>query len=94
MLTPRPSITALLLLALPYLLAALCSAEKLEELHAEIHFVPCEKFVQNGDFVHVYYTGRLYETKQQFDSNKDKEPFRITVGAGQVIEGWEHGLLG
>ncbi|VDD82973.1 unnamed protein product [Mesocestoides corti] len=67
---------------------------KLAELGVEIRYVPCERFVVKGDFVHVYYTGRLYETKEEFDSNVGGEPLGITVGAGQVIAGWEKGLIG
>ncbi|EUB54992.1 FK506-binding protein [Echinococcus granulosus] len=60
----------------------------------KILYVPCSKFVQKGDYVHVLYTGWLYETKKQFDSNVGGEPIRITVSAGQVIAGWEEGLIG
>ncbi len=47
-----------------------------------------------GDQVAVHYEGRL-EDGTVFDSSFDRgEPFRFTVGAGSVIEGWEEGLLG
>ena len=43
----------------------------------------------------VHYTGRL-EKGKQFDSSKQigREPFRFTLGAGQVIEGWDQGIIG
>lgn len=42
----------------------------------------------------MHYTGRL-ENGDQFDSSLDrKEPFSFTLGAGQVIKGWDQGLLG
>jgi len=49
----------------------------------------------------VQYTGWLYEatapdTKgKQFDSSSNSgQPFRFTVGAGQVIKGWDQGVVG
>jgi len=49
----------------------------------------------------VQYTGWLYEASapdkkgRQFDSSaKSGEPFRFAVGAGQVIKGWDQGVVG
>ncbi len=49
----------------------------------------------------VQYTGWLYETSaadkkgKEFDSSKNAgQPFRFTLGAGQVIKGWDQGVLG
>ena len=44
--------------------------------------------------VDVHYTGRL-ESGDVFDSSVERgEPFRFTLGAGQVIPGWDMGILG
>ncbi len=49
----------------------------------------------------VQYTGWLYETSapdkkgQEFDSSRHAgQPFSFVVGAGQVIKGWDQGVLG
>lgn len=48
----------------------------------------------NGDTVSVHYTGKL-EDGQTFDSSLERgEPINFILGAGQVIRGWEIGVLG
>lgn len=47
----------------------------------------------NGDSILVDYTGMLTDGKV-FDSSVGRAPFSLTLGAGQVIKGWEEGLLG
>ncbi len=47
------------------------------------------------DILTVDYTGKLEDGKV-FDSSKNpgRDPFRFTVGAGQVIKGWDEGIVG
>ena len=53
---------------------------------------------RNGRRVSVHYTGWLYEDGlkgEQFASSLDHgEPYVFTLGAGEVIRGWEEGVLG
>jgi FKBP-type peptidyl-prolyl cis-trans isomerase len=51
--------------------------------------------VKSGDTVSVQYTGTLTDGTK-FDSTADHggQPFSFTVGAGQVIKGWDEGLIG
>jgi|SRR3972149_5322680 len=51
--------------------------------------------VKQGDTVKVNYTGTLTDgTKFDSSLNPGREPFSFTVGAGDVIAGWDQGLLG
>ena len=53
-----------------------------------------------GSVVTVNYTGWFYDAAQQnqkgpqFDSSVGTAPFSFTLGAGQVISGWDVGLVG
>jgi peptidylprolyl isomerase/FKBP-type peptidyl-prolyl cis-trans isomerase FkpA len=46
-----------------------------------------------GKTVSVHYTGWLTDGTK-FDSSVGGEPFSFTLGAGEVIEGWDRGVAG
>ena len=53
-----------------------------------------------GKTVTVQYTGWLYDSGKadnkgsQFDTSVGRGPFTFTLGAGQVISGWDQGVVG
>lgn len=48
---------------------------------------------QNGDRVRVAYTGRFVDGSV-FDSSEGQPPLEFTIGAGEVITGFDNGVLG
>ncbi len=49
--------------------------------------------VKDGDTVKVHYTGTL-EDGTEFDSSAGKDPLQFVVGAGQMIGGFDEGVVG
>jgi FKBP-type peptidyl-prolyl cis-trans isomerase len=51
--------------------------------------------IANGDYIVVQYTGVNWRTKKVFDSSWSRsQPFALNIGVGQVIKGWDTGLVG
>ena len=50
---------------------------------------------QDGDTLTVDYAGDSWSTGKEFDASWNSgQPFPVTLGQSQVIEGWKQGLLG
>jgi len=65
-------------------------------LYVEDVLVGSGDAVQTGDYVRVNYVGYLYEDGQkgeEFDRSHE-EPLGFTVGRGEVVAGWDQGMVG
>ena len=73
-----------------------------EQLRVETTSKPqsCETTAKAGDKMTMHYTGTIDESSptgekgKQFDSSIGRAPFTFNLGAGEVIKGWDQGLLG
>jgi peptidylprolyl isomerase len=53
------------------------------------------KAAADGDEVSVQYVGVSWSTGQEFDASWNRgEPFEFELGSGQVIPGWDQGVVG
>ncbi len=48
---------------------------------------------QQGNTVRIHYTGTL-DDGDVFDSSRERDPLEFTLGSGQVIAGFDAGVLG
>jgi len=77
------------------LLVSIAAVFAEDELKIEVVERPeiCRPTSKSGQKLSMLYRGTLTNGKE-FDSNSDRSnPFSFTVGAGQVIKGWDQGLL-
>jgi len=75
--------------------SALANEESLPELKIEVVEKPenCDVKSQKGSLLSMHYKG-TFEDGKQFDSSYDRnQPFTFQIGVGQVVKGWDQGLL-
>lgn len=82
--------------------AAVTAAE--EQIKVNIYDGPtnCDQVdkVKVGDQLEMHYTGTIDESSStgepgtQFDSSREREALHVTIGFGDLIEGWDQGLIG
>lgn len=63
------------------------------ELKIEDTLVGTGKEAKSGDTITAHYTGKLTDGTQ-FDSSVGKTPFTTQIGVGNVIKGWDEGIVG
>jgi FK506-binding protein 2 len=56
----------------------------------------CPRKSKKGEYLEVHYVGTLFKDRsKQFDSSRERDdPFKFKVGQGQVIPGWDRGMVG
>jgi len=69
------------------------------ELIAQDVIVGTGAEARSGDKVSVQYVGVLFDGGKEFDTSwtsdtKAGSPFEFTLGSGQVIQGWDQGVVG
>lgn len=73
---------------------AKASMQQQSELQIQDEVVGTGEVANTGNRVTVHYTGRFTDGKV-FDSSVTRgEPFQFVLGSGQVIKGWDQGVVG
>lgn len=74
--------------------AATLTNEEVTTLRLEDQTVGTGLEAQTGDSVQMHYVGRLVDGTQFDTSCSRGQTFNFTLGQGQVIQGWDSGILG
>ncbi|KAI4653877.1 Peptidyl-prolyl cis-trans isomerase fpr2 [Alternaria ventricosa] len=79
------------------LILALATAALAGEIHLKTEVLTeanCVRKTKTGDKVNVHYRGTLESDGSEFDASYNRgQPLSFAVGTGQVIKGWDQGLL-
>ncbi|KAF2032287.1 hypothetical protein EK21DRAFT_87409 [Setomelanomma holmii] len=78
-------------------LAAVAVADIINNDHLKTEVIvpaECKRKTVAGDKINVHYRGTLEKDGSEFDASYNRgQPLSFTVGQGQVIKGWDQGLL-
>lgn len=76
-----------------WLVSRICLASV--QLRLEVLYKPieCERTSQYGDQVFIHYNGTKFGTGELFDHSRPTKPYRFQLGVGDVIDGFEEGLV-
>jgi uncharacterized protein YpmB len=86
-------ITILVILLIAVVTFSIIQNNKNKNMKTE-NTVQTPKVAEAGDVIVINYAGRL-ENGTEFDSSYTKgQPFIFQLGVGQVIKGWDEGLIG
>ncbi|MGI0100294.1 MAG: FKBP-type peptidyl-prolyl cis-trans isomerase [Candidatus Micrarchaeaceae archaeon] len=75
------------------ILAALAVVIVAVVVYSAVIILPSAQVVKAGDSIQVYYTGE-FTNGTVFNSNVGQQPFNFTVGANEVIPGFDNAVLG
>jgi len=94
--TKRPLFEAIAILVFAALMSS-CSGSPVSELSTKDLVEGKGDEAVSGATLTMHYTGWLYSNGKRgskFDSSQGGSPFSFTLGAGEVIEGWDRGIEG
>jgi len=89
-------ISILTFFSFTFLASVLCEEKKITKLQIGVkkRVADCEMKSKKGDKLSMHYRGSLHKDGSEFDSSYERgEPLSFTLGSGQVIKGWDQGLL-